>query len=404
MVKANIVVGLDVGSSKVAAMAGEVKDDGTIEIIGVGFAPSPGISKGVVTSIESTVEAINKAVTEAKMMAGVTIGEAYLSLSGAHIRGANSNGTLPIKHPEISQEDVDQVLEQAQAVAMPVDRMPLHCLVQEFIVDTQDGIKVPLGMSGVRLEAKTFLVNTSRGATENFIKCCQKCGIEVSAPVLSPLASAYSVLTEDERNLGVVLVDIGAGTSDIIIYYRNAVVFTSVLSLGGSYITNDIAMGLRTPMADAEDLKKRYGHAVPARVDADEVIDVPRVGGKEIRQKSRQTLCSIIEARTEEILNMVKEEIEKSAYRDLVGAGVVLTGGVTNMGGVLELADEIFNMPVRIGMPRFVSRYPELVENPEFATTVGLLYYGAEQLAEQRKRRRGSNHFLSRFVQWIMNA
>ena len=405
MAKNDIIVGLDVGTHKVAAMVGELHEDGDLEIIGIGVAPSTGITKGVVTDIEATVDAITRAVTEARQMAGVSIGEVYLSISGAHIRGLNSHGALAIKHSEITQEDVDQVLEQAQAVAMPPDREMLHCLVQEYIVDNQEGIRVPLGMSGIRLEAKTFLVNASKSATDNFIKCCQKCNLEVVKPILSPLASARAVLTEDERNLGVALVDVGAGTSDVIVYYKDAVVYTGVLSYGGAYITSDIAMGLRTPMQDAEELKKRFGHAVPSRVDKDETISVPRVGGGEVRTQSRQTLCTIIDARTEEILKLIKQEIEKSEYQDLIGAGIVLTGGVTNMEGVLDLADEIFGMPVRIGVPRFVSGYPELVQNPDYATTVGLVNLGVSHTCDQRKRASGvGGRFWHRLIHWLFNG
>ncbi len=401
MAKNDIVVAVDIGTSKVITLIGEIQEDRRIEVIGYGESPSKGLLKGIVTDIEKTVEAVGDSYEQATQMCGVSPRDVFLAVSGPHVKGQKNHSSKAIKHGEVTQEDIDMILEDAQAIPIEPDRIRLHCLIQEYSIDKQEGIRVPLGMSGVRLEANAFIVHALKSATENFIKCCTKSGLEVIKPVLSPLASAYSVLTEDEKKLGVAVVDIGAGTSDILIYYKDMVVFTSVIGFGGDYITQDIASGLKTPTYEAESLKKRYGCAIPSSVDEDEMVDVPTLGETGIRPRSRQMLCNIIEARTEEILHFIHKELIRSDYMELLGAGVVLTGGVTSMPGVAELAEPIFEAPVRIGVPRFVEGYPELIKDPSMSTATGTLMLGAEHLHDKKKRRRGNKTWLSSFLDWL---
>jgi cell division protein FtsA len=373
--KGDIIVGLDIGTTKVVALVGEVKDDGQIEVIGMGSHPSKGLQKGVITEIESTVESIKKAVMEAELMAGVQISTVYVGIAGHHIRGFNSHGIVAVKGKEISNPDVERVCDQAKAVAIPMDRQVLHTIAQEYIVDSQDGIKTPLGMSGIRLEAKVHIVTAAISAVQNIIRCCNKAGLSVADVVLEPLASGMAVLTDDERELGVALVDIGGGTSDLIIYLRGSVVHTSVLPLGGEFITHDIAVGLSTQMASAENIKREYGAAMACLADKGETIEVPKVGSGEPRHISRHVLCDIIEARVEEIVTLVHKEIHMTSLEDLLGAGVVLTGGACNLAGIDQLAEEMIDMPVRVARPHGISGLLDLVGNPKYATAVGLLLY-----------------------------
>ena len=381
--KGDIITGLDIGSQKVSAFVGEVKKDQlegeqeVLEIIGLGTAPSIGLTKGVVTDIESTVEAIHKAVMEAELMAGVNISSVYAGISGTHIRSFNSHGMTAVKGREINRDDIERVIEQAKAVAIPVDREVLHCIVQEYLVDDQGGIRAPVGMNGIRLEAKVHLVTCNISAAQNVIKCCQRVGLNVAELVLAPLSSALSVLTPDERNLGCVLVDIGGGTADIIIFYKGAVAHTSVLGIGGHYITGDIAMGLRTPTHDAEEIKKKYGSVMSTNVDKDEMIEVPRVGGGPSKSMSRQLLCEIIEARAEEMFSLIGQQIQATGFQELLGAGMIITGGITKMEGMTKFAEQIVGMPVRKGEPQGVEGLDGLVTDPAAGTGVGLVQYGS---------------------------
>jgi cell division protein FtsA len=373
------IVGLDVGTTKISALVGELTEEG-LDIVGLGTAPSTGIRKGVVVNIASTVTAIRKAVEEAERMADCEITQVYTGIAGGHIRGFNSHGIVAVKDGEITQADIDRVLDAAKAVAIPMDREVVHILPQEFIVDDQDGIKQPLGMHGVRLEAKVHIVTAATTSAQNVIRCANRAGLEVSAVVLQQLASAEAVLTQDEKDLGVCLVDIGGGTADIAIYSNGAIVHTSVLPLGGNHLTTDIALGIRTPQEEAERIKRRFGCAVVEQVDAEQTIDVPSVGGREPRRLSRQILCEIIEARAEEILQLVRTEIRNTAYEDLLASGVVLTGGTSNLEGIGDLAEEILGLPIRFGRPEGLGGMSDVVRSPTHATGVGLIRYGANEV------------------------
>jgi cell division protein FtsA len=380
--KENIVVGLDIGTTKICAIVGEVSDDG-IDIIGIGSAPSTGLRKGVVINIASTVEAIRKAVKEAELMAGCEISSVYTGISGGHIRGFNSHGIVAVKDSEITPTDVNRVIDAAKAVAIPMDREVIHILPQEFVIDDQDGIKEPLGMSGVRLEAKVHIVTAAVTSAQNIIKCANRTGLNVSAIVLQQLASAEAVLTDDEKDLGVCLIDIGGGTTDIAIFSDGAIVHTSVLPLGGNHLTTDIALGIRTPQEEAEQIKQKFGCALVEQVEAGELIDVPSVGGRKPRSLSRQILCEIIEARAEEIFQLVREEIRNTAYEDLLASGVVLTGGTAQLPGIADIAEDVLGLPIRFGYPKKIGGLVDVVRSPSFATGVGLVLYGAKNLARE---------------------
>lgn len=372
-----IIVGLDIGTTKIAAIVGEITEDG-MDIIGIGTARSKGLRKGVVVNIDATVHAIQRAIDEAENMAGCEISTVYASISGGHIRGLNSHGIVAVKDKEVRESDLARVIDAAKAVAIPMDREVLHVLPQEYIVDDQDGIREPLGMAGVRLEAKAHIVTSAVTSAQNVIKCANRCGLQVADIVLEPLASAAAVVEEDERELGVALIDIGGGTADITIFCEGAIVYTSVLPLGGSHVTNDIAVGLRTPMEAAEQIKKKYGCALEGLVEEDETMEVPSVGGREARILSRQLLVHIVEPRIEEIFEHIRQEIVNSGYWDSLAAGVVLTGGATIMDGIPELAESVLELPARRGTPREIGGLTEVVNSPEYATGVGLVRYGSE--------------------------
>ncbi len=381
MAKGNeLVVGLDIGTTKICAIVGELQPEGGVDIVGIGTSPSRGLRKGVVINIETTVNSIKRAVEEAEMMAGCEIKSAYVGVAGGHIRGINSHGIVAVKDNEIRQNDVRRVIDAARAVVIPLDREVIHILPQEFIIDNQDGIKEPMGMSGVRLEAKVHLVTGACSSAQNLIKCANKTGLDVADLVLQPLASSLSVLNEDEKDLGVALIDIGGGTTDIAIFSNGSIVHTSVLSLGGNQVTNDIALGLRTPAPEAEKLKIKHGCAMASLVDSDETIEVPSVGGRSARQLSRQILCEIVEPRIEEVFALVKREIQRSGYEDLLASGAVITGGSTIMEGMPELAEDVLGMPVRRGVPDKVNGLVDVVRSPIYATGVGLVHYGQEHL------------------------
>ena len=372
-----MIVGLDIGTSKVVAVVGEVDHEGAIEVVGIGSHPSRGMKKGVVVDIESTVNAIQRAVEEAELMAGCQIHSVYVGIAGSHIRSMNSHGIVAIKEGEVVQADVERVLDAAQAVAIPADQKVLHVLPQEYLIDNQGGIKEPLGMSGVRLEAKVHLVTCAVNAAQNIEKCIQRCGLEVDGIILEQLASSFSVITGDERDLGVCIVDIGGGTSDIAIFTDGAIRHTGVIPIAGDQVTNDIAMALRTPTQHAEEIKIRYACALTQLAGADQTIKVPSVGDRPPRDLSRQSLAEVVEPRYDELFTLIQAELRRSGYEELIPAGVVLTGGTSKMEGAMELAEEIFHMPVRVGAPQYAQGLSDIIRNPIYATAVGLLIFGA---------------------------
>lgn len=384
MAKGNeLIVGLDIGTTKICAIVGELQPEGGVDIVGIGTSPSRGLRKGVVINIETTVNSIKRAIEEAEMMAGCEIKSVYVGIAGGHIKGINSHGIVAVKEKEVRQNDIRRVIDAARAVVIPLDREVIHILPQEFIIDNQDGIKEPMGMSGVRLEAKVHLVTGACSSAQNLIKCANKTGLDVADLVLQPLASSLAVLNEDEKDLGVALIDIGGGTTDIAIFSNGSIVHTAVLSLGGNQVTNDIALGLRTPAPEAEKLKIRAGCAMASLVDKEEAIEVQSVGGRNARTLSRQILCEIIEPRIEEIFALVKREIQRSGYEDLLASGAVITGGSTIMEGMPELAEDVLGMPVRRGIPERVNGLVDVVRSPIYATGVGLVHFGREHLGSR---------------------
>jgi len=374
----NLIVGLDIGTSKVAAIVGELSIDGNIEIIGIGSTPSRGLKKGVVVNLESTVQSIQRAIEEAELMAGCQIRSVYAGIAGSHIRSLNSHGIVAIRDKEVTQYDIDRVIDSARAVAIPADQKILHILPQEFVIDLQEGIKEPIGMSGIRLEAKVHMVTGSVSASQNIVKCIRRCGLEVDDIVLEQLASCNSVLTDDEKELGVCLIDIGGGTTDIAIFAEGAIKHTAVIPIAGDQVTNDIAVALRTPTLNAEDIKRKYACALTQLANVDEVIEVPSIGDRAPRKISTQNLAEIIEPRYEELMLLVQSELRRSGYEELIAAGIVLTGGSSKVMGLIDLAEEIFHMPVRMGGPQNVTGLTEVVKNPIHSTGVGLLMYGKD--------------------------
>jgi cell division protein FtsA len=378
-----LIVGLDIGTSKVLAIVGEISPTGEVEIIGVGHHPSRGMKKGVVVNIESTVQSIQRAVEEAELMAGCQIHSVYAGIAGSHISSINSHGVVAIKDKEVGLSDVERVIAAARAVAIPADQKVLHILPQEFIIDKQEGIREPIGMSGVRLEAKVHIVTGAVSAAQNIMKCVRRCGLEVDDIILEQLASSMSTLTDDEKELGVCLVDIGGGTTDISVFTEGAIRHTAVIPIAGDQVTNDIAVALRTPTQNAEDIKKKYGCALTQLANRDESIEVPSVGDRPPRKLSRQTLAEVIEPRIEELYGLVQAELRRSGFEDVLGSGLVLTGGSAKMEGMIDLAEEVFHMPVRMGIPQYVGGLKGVVQNPVFATGVGLVLYGAKCQAGQ---------------------
>ncbi|MEE8343168.1 MAG: cell division protein FtsA [Gammaproteobacteria bacterium] len=372
----NMIVGLDIGTSKVVAVVGEITPDGEIEIVGIGSHPSRGLKKGVVVNIESTVHSIQRAVEEAELMAGCQIHSVYAGIAGSHIRSLNSHGIVAIRDKEVAPPDVERVIDAARAVAIPADQKVLHILPQEFVIDNQGGIREPVGMSGVRLEAKVHLVTGAVSAAQNIIKCVRRCGLEVDDIILEQLASSYAVLTEDEKELGICLVDIGGGTTDIAVFTEGSIRHTAVIPIAGDQVTNDIAVALRTPTQNAEEIKIKYACALTQLASADETIEVPSVGDRPPRRLARHTLAEVVEPRYEELMGLVQAELRRSGFEDLTAAGMVITGGSSKMEGVVDLAEEIFHMPVRLGIPQYVSGLVDVVRNPIYATGVGLLLFG----------------------------
>tara|TARA_B110000977_G_scaffold198751_1_gene284341 strand:+ start:5972 stop:7207 length:1236 start_codon:yes stop_codon:yes gene_type:complete len=379
----NMIVGLDIGTSKVVAIVGEIVDDGSLNIIGIGSHRSRGLKKGTVVNIESTVESIQHAIAEAEMMAGCQIHSVYAGIAGSHIRSMNSHGIVAIRDGEVERADIERVIDAAQAVAIPADQKVLHILPQEYLIDAQEGVKEPLGMSGVRLEAKVHLVTCAINAVQNIEKCIKRCSLAVDEIILEQLASAYSVLTEDEKELGVCLVDIGGGTSDIAIFTEGSIRHTGVIPIAGDQVTNDIAMALRTPTDDADEIKVKYACALTQLANGADSIKVPSVGDRPPRELSRQALAEVVEPRYVELFTLVQQELQRSGFQDMLAAGIVLTGGTSKMEGVVDLAEEIFHAPVRIGAPHNVAGLADIVRNPIYSTGVGLLLYGLKQFQEQ---------------------
>lgn len=379
-----MIVGLDIGTSKVVAIVGAITPEGRLEIVGIGSHRSTGLKKGVVVNIESTVLSIQRAIEEAELMAGCQIHSVYAGIAGSHIRSLNSHGIVAIKDREVFPQDLERVIDAAQAVAIPADQKILHILPQEFLIDDQDGVKEPLGMSGVRLEAKVHLVTCAVNAAQNIEKCIRRCGLEVEDIILEQLASSYAVLTDDEKELGVCVVDIGGGTTDIAIFKDGAIRHTGVIPIAGDQVTNDIAMALRTPTPNAEEIKIKYACALAKLTSPDETIKVPSVGDRQPRDLSRQALAEVVEPRYDELFTLVLSELRRSGYEDVVAAGIVLTGGTSKMEGVIELAEEIFHMPVRLGAPQNIRGLTDIVNNPIYSTGVGLLMYAMKQHQEGR--------------------
>ncbi|WP_124949467.1 cell division protein FtsA [Sulfuriferula thiophila] len=374
-----LIVGLDIGTSKVIAIVAEILPEGRMEVVGMGSHPSRGLKKGVVVNIESTVNAIQRALEEAELMADCKITEVYTGIAGSHIKSFNSHGMVPIKDKEVTQFDVDKVIETARAVNIPTDQQILHILPQEYLVDGQEDVREPLGMSGVRLEVKVHIVTGAVSAAQNIIKCVRRCGLEVSDLVLQPLASAMAVLTEDEKDLGVALVDIGGGTTDIAVFTQGAIRHTAVIPIAGDQITNDIGLALRTPLKDAEDLKIAHGCALRQLAGAHDMLEVPGVGERGARQMSRQLLAEVIEPRVLELYEMVQAELRRSGFEELMRSGIVITGGSAAMQGMVELGEEVFHMPVRLGLPQYEGGLSEVMHNARYATGVGLLLAGMDQ-------------------------
>ncbi len=403
MAKAELIVGLDIGTTKICAVVGEATPEG-VDIVGIGTSPSTGLRKGVVVNIEQTVQSIKKALEEAELMAGCEIRSVYAGIAGSHIKGFNSHGVIAVKGGEVGPKDVERVIDAAKAVAIPLDREVIHILPQEFIVDDQRGIADPLGMAGVRLEVKVHIVTGAITSAQNIVRSCHRSGLDVDDIVLESLASSKAVLTAEENEIGVALIDLGGGTSDVAVFSDNSIKYTGVLPLAGANLTNDIAFGLRTPMGAAEKIKVRYGCALADLVRSDDIIEVPSVGGREPRRLSRQILAEICEPRVEEILSLVDQELIRANCKNLIGAGVVLTGGTSLIEGIDELGEQIFNLPTRVGYPRKIGGLRDVVSSPIYATAVGLLLYGAEKTeVEQKFRIRDQNVFnriLSRMRKW----
>ncbi len=375
----DLIVGLDIGTSKIVALVAELTPEGRLEILGLGSQDSKGLKKGVVVNIEATVNAISRVIQEVELMADCKVKHVYTGIAGSHIRSFNSNGMVAIKDKEVAPMDIDRVIETAKAMPIPADQQILHILTQEFIIDGQDGVREPIGMSGVRLEVKVHIVTGAVSAAQNIVKCVRRCGLEVLDLVLQPLASSYAVLSDDEKDLGVCLVDIGGGTTDIAVFTQGAIRHTAVIPIAGDQITNDIAMALRTPTLEAEEIKIRHGVALQSLADPEQMIEVPGIGDRPPRKLSRQALADVVEPRVSELFELVQAELRRSGYEDLLSSGVVLTGGSSIMQGMVELGEEIFHMPVRIGVPKYDGSLADVVQHPRYATAMGLLVEGVVQ-------------------------
>lgn len=398
-----LIVGLDIGTTKICAVVGEINPDG-IDIVGIGTHASVGLRKGVVVNIEATVDSIKRAIEEAELMAGCEITSVYAGIAGGHIKGFNSHGIVAVKGNEVTQKDIDRVIDAARAVAIPPDREVIHVLPQEFIVDEQDGIQEPLGMSGVRLEARIHIVTGAVTSAHNLIKCANSAGLDVCDIVLQSLASGEGVLNKEERDLGAALIDFGGGTTDLAIFKGKSIKHTSVLALGGNNLTNDISVGLRTPMGEAEKIKIKYGTCLPSHIGKDETIEVAGVGGRKPRTLSRQILAEILEPRVEEIFNLINREVCRAGMEDVITSGVVVTGGSSLLEGVVDIAESVFDLPTRIGRPMGIRGLVDVVNNPMYATAVGLVLYGARSQPRRKFRIRDRNIFnrvMARMKKWF---
>lgn len=404
--RGELVVGLDIGTTKICAVVGEVRGE-EVDVIGVGIHASDGMRRGVVVNIESTVESIRGAIRDAEKMAGCEISAVFVGIAGSHIKGFNSRGLVPVKHQEITQDDIDRVIDAASAVHIPTDQEVLHVIPQEFMVDDQDGIQYPLGMTGVRLEANVHIVTGQVAAVQNIVKCCNRAGLEVCDVVLEPIASAEAVLTKEEMELGIGLLDIGGGTSDLAIFSDGTIKHTFVLGLGGHNLTNDLSIGLRTPMKEAEILKEKYGSALASMIDRDQAIDVPSVGGRPPRRLSRRVMGEILEPRVEEMFSLVKQQLDDSSYGGSINAGLVLTGGTSLLANMVDLVEQIFDLPARIGYPRRVGGMTDMVKTPQFSTAIGLVFFGMKNESCHRFKETEGGMFTSlvkRMRDWFGNS
>lgn len=400
----NLIVGLDIGTSKIVTIVAELLPDGSLKVIGLGQHISRGLKKGVVVNIDSTMQAIQRSLEEAELMADCKINTVYTGIAGSHIKSLNSHGMVKIKDAEVSQTDVDRVVETARAVALPADQQILHILTQEFIIDGQEDVREPLGMSGMKLEVKVHIVTGAVAAAQNIVKCIKRCGLEVSDLILQPLASSVAVLTEDEKELGVCLVDVGGGTTDIAVFKNGSIRHTAVIPIAGDQITNDIAVAFRTPTQSAEDIKVKHACALRQLADPREVVEVPGVDGRDPRQLSVQTLAEVVEPRVVELYELVLQELRRSGMEEMIASGIVITGGSAMMRGMIELGEEIFHMPVRLGMPRYVAGLSEVISNPRYATAVGLVLMGKQQLERHISGQMEMNSFtriLERMKAWF---
>jgi len=399
----DLVVGLDIGTSKISCLVAEVRPDGSLNVIGLGTHPSSGLRRGVVVNIEATVDAISRVIQEVELMADCKITDVYTGIAGSHIKSFNSNGMVAIKDKEVTPMDVERVIEVARAMPIPADQQILHILTQEFIIDGQDGVREPIGMSGVKLEVKVHIVTGAVSAAQNVIKCVRRCGLEVMDLILQPLASSYATLSEDEKGLGVCLVDIGGGTTDLAVFTQGAIRHTAVIPVAGDQITNDIAMALRTPTAEAEEIKIRHGVAMSSLADPSEMIEVPGVGDRAPRRLSRQALADVIEPRVSELFELVQSELRRSGYEELLSSGLVLTGGASVMDGMVELGEEIFHLPVRVGAPQYAGGLADVVSQPRYATAMGLIAEGIAQRRRgiQARETRSFRHAFGRMKAWF---
>ena len=400
----NLIVGLDIGTSKIVAIVAEISPGNELNIIGLGTQPSRGLKKGVVVNIEATMASIQRVLEEAELMADCSITEVYTGIAGSHIRSLNSSGMVAIKDKEVTQADIDRVIETAKAIAIPNDQQILHLLPQEFIIDGQEDVREPLGMSGVRLEVKVHVITGAVSAVENITKCVRRCGLEVKDVMLQPLASALAVLNDDEKELGVCLMDVGGGTTDLAVFTGGAIRHTAVIPIAGDQVTNDIAMTLRTPTKEAEELKLRHGCALRQLADPNDVIEVPGVGERGPRKLSRQMLAEVIEPRIEELYTLAQSELRRSGLEEMLSSGIVLTGGSALLQGMVELGEEVFHLPVRVGVPAYVGGLADVVRSPRYATAVGLLLDGREQFLRAQQARAGQaglTNIAERMKHWI---
>jgi cell division protein FtsA len=386
----DLLVALDIGTSKIAVLIGELSSEGKIDVVGFGFAPSTGLKRGVVVNIESTVQSIQRALEEAELMAGCEIHSAYTGIAGSHIRSLNSHGIVAIRDREVRTVDIERVIDAAKAVAIPADQKILHILPQEYVIDSQDGVREPIGMCGVRLEAKVHIVTGAVSAAQNIIKCVRRCGLDVADVVLEQLASSHAVLSDDEKELGVCMVDIGGGTTDIAIFTDGSIRHTAVIPIAGDHVTNDVAVALRTPTKYAEEIKIRHASVLPMQIPGDEEIEVMNVAKRSTRNITKRSLANVVNARYQELFELVLAELRRSGFEHLVASGIVLTGGASKVDGACEIAENIFQMPVRLGLPQNVEGLVDVQKNPSYATGVGLLLYGLKQRSVTGRRRTGS--------------